>query len=378
MLHALTLPRTLFAPAAIAALPTEIAALSISRALVVSDHGVTHAGILARVLAAIGPGIEVVIADHATENPLDANADAGAQLYAAHNCDGVIAVGGGSVIDTAKYMALLATNPGPVADYAGIPDSVVNRCAKLLVIPTTAGTGSEASPDAGIHADATTASRGISTPQIVPHTAILDPQLTLSLPPYLTASTGIDALSHCIEGFCSTGGSALTHAWALQGIHGVLRHLRTAVKRSGDLPARTHMMAAAYAGGIAISAGLGPAHAIAITCSDQGFPHGILSGIGLICTLDLIQAHAPDRAAAVREAFGLHPTRSLSTAVAALMRELGLPATLHELGYHAPDVQRLATACHASPFNRTAPIHPGRAAYADMLATSLSPHASAC
>ncbi len=369
----LFLPRTLFGMHALASLAEELAMLGVSRPLLVTDRGVAAAGLAARTLAAAGERTAVVTFDAVTENPLFADVDGGAALYARERCDGVIALGGGSVIDPAKVIALLATNGGSVADYMGVPNAVHGPGAPLIVIPTTAGTGSEASPSSGIHPDAVTASVGMSSRHLVPTLAILDPGLTLSLPPRLTAATGIDALSHCIEGYLSTKSVPLGKAIALDGIARVAGSLRQAVKDGSDAAARSEMMLAAYAGGVSIGMGLGPAHAIALTCSDQGFHHGILSGIGLVATLDTTAGALPEAVARIRDAFGLDASRSLSQGVATLMRELGLPATLAELGYVPTDLAALARAAHASHFNLSAPVHPDEAGYRSMLERSLNP-----
>ncbi|NML43886.1 iron-containing alcohol dehydrogenase [Ramlibacter sp. G-1-2-2] len=368
-LTALHLPRTLCAAGAIAALPGELQALGMRRPLLMTDRGLVAAGVAARVAEACG--VASVLFDAVTENPLFADVDAAAALYARADCDGVVAVGGGSVIDTAKLVALLATNAGSVADYAGVPNAVHGPGAPLVAIPTTAGTGSEASPSAGLHPDATTASVGMNSRHLVPRLAVLDPDLTASLPPRLAAATGIDALSHCIEGYLSEREQPLGKAIALDGITRIARHLRRAVADRADVAARQEMMLAAYAGGVAIGMGLGPAHAIALSCSDQGFHHGVLSGIGLVATLDATAQRVPERMATVSTAFGLSVGTSLAQAVAALMRELGLPATLGELGYEARDVQALAAAAQRSHFNLSAPHRPDAAQYASFFARSL-------
>ena len=135
-------------------------------------------------------------------------------------------------------------------------------------------------------------------------------------------------------------------------------------------------MLAAFAGGISIGMGLGPAHAIAITCSDQGFHHGVLSGIGLVATLDATAGHMTARVAAVSEAFGLPPSTSLAQGVAALMRELSLPATLAELGYAAKDLPAMAAAAERSHFNLSAPFRPNASHYATFMSQSLRLEAS--
>ena len=368
---ALNLPRVLFAAGSLSALAGELEAFGVHKPLLVTDQGLVAAGLAAKAIAACGAGAVPVVFDNVTENPLFSDVDKGAALYALEGCDGVVALGGGSVIDTAKMIALLATNPGSVADYAGVRNAPHGPCAPLIVIPTTAGTGSEASPSAGIHPDARSPSVGMGSRHLVPKLAILDPDLTRSLPPRLTAATGIDALSHCIEGFLSKKDIPLGKSIALDGIARVARYLGRAVTHRDDAEARGEMMLAAFAGGTAIGMGLGPAHAVAIVCSDQGFHHGVLSGIGLVATLDATSAHVPERAAAVAVALGLQPAESLAQAIASLMRELGLPATLAELNYVSSDLQLLAAAAHQSHFNLFAPFHPTASDYAGMLAKSL-------
>ncbi len=371
MIASLQLPRTVFGAGALSCLDEELGRFGMQRPMLVTDQGIVTVGVVERVNAVLKQRTVAAILNDVTENPLFSDADRGAALYRTSNCDGVIALGGGSVIDTAKYIALLATNPGTVSAYAGNPAAKPRRCAPLAVIPTTAGTGSEASPDAGIHPDAATASTGMSSPAIVPHLAVLDPELTLTLPSRLTAATGIDAISHCVEGYLSSRMSPFADALALDGIQRAMAAIRDATQRGDDVRARAEMMAAAYAGGVAIGMGLGPAHAIAITCGDQGFHHGLLSGIGLVCSLDLVSRHAPNRAAAIAQALGLSPGASLSAAIADLMRALNLPATLVELGYRAVDVSALGSRAHASPFNLTARYHPSAAEYTEMIQRSL-------
>lgn len=367
---ALNLPRVLFAAGSLSALAGELEALGIQKPMLVTDQGLVGAGLAAKAIAACGSATPAVF-DNVTENPLFSDVDKGAAWYAQQGCDGVVALGGGSVIDTAKMIALLANNPGSVADYAGVRNAPHGPSAPLIVIPTTAGTGSEASPSAGIHPDAASPSVGMGSRHLVPRLAILDPDLTRSLPPRLTAATGIDALSHCIEGFLSKKDVPLGKSIALDGIRRVARYLRRAATDRNDAEARGEMMIAAFAGGAAIGMGLGPAHAVAIVCSDQGFHHGLLSGIGLVATLDATSAHVPELAAEVAVALGLERSQSLAQAVASLMRELGLPATLAELNYQAGDLQALAAAAHQSHFNFFAPYHPTASDYAGMLASSL-------
>ena len=372
IIPALHLPRTLLASGAIATLAGELRALNIRRPLLVTDRGIVQAGLAARGLTAIGDSAAPVVFDGVTENPIFSDVDNGAALYRREGCDGVVALGGGSVIDTAKLIALLATNAGSVANYVGVADATFGPGAAHIVIPTTAGTGSEVSASAGIHPDAQTPSVGMNSRHLIPTVAILDPDLTLSLPPRLTAATGIDALSHCIEGYLSRNDVLFAKSIALDGVARVSRHIRRAVADGRDVEARSEMMIAAYAGGVAIGMGLGPAHAVAITCSDQGFHHGILSGIGLVATLNLTIGRDAEGGREIAKAFGLNPSESLTRAIADLMRELGLPATLGEMGYSSKNVGALAEAAHRSHFNRSTRYHPTVSEYRAMINASLT------
>lgn len=371
MITALHLPRTLFAAGSLSALPAELDALGVRRPLLVTDRGLLAAGLADRVVAAIGHHAAAILFAEVTENPVFADADRGAELYARERCDGVVALGGGSVIDTAKCIALLSANPGNIADYALDPGALIAAAAPLVAIPTTAGTGSEADMHAGIHPDSASESVGVMSAHLLPRVAILDPELTVSLPPRLTAATGIDALTHCMEGYLSRNDAPFVKTIALEGAGRVMRNIRRAVADGSDLAARAEMMLAAYAGGVAISLGLGPAHAIALTCSDQGFQHGMLSGIGAVAALDGMAACQPERAMALADVMDVPRAASLGEAVAALMRELGLPATLGELGYVGRDPAALARAAHASFCNASAFHHPSESDYRSMIEGSL-------
>ena len=365
---ALQLPRTIFGTGSLSRLGEEVAGLHVRRPMLITDRGLRDTGIVDRVLQILGGPVAVF--DDVTPNPLYADVRSGARLFAERECDGVIAVGGGSVIDVGKYVALLGFNPGTVEDYAGRPDAPHGPAAPLVAVPTTAGSGSEASPDAGIHPDAATAAIGMSSRYLIPRIALLDPQLTVSLPPKLTAATGIDAISHCVEGYLASVTSPLSDAIALDGIARAMKSIRQATWNGGDIGSRGDMMVAAYAGGVSIGMGLGPAHAIANSCGDQGHHHGVLSGIGLVCVIDRVCNHAPDRSAAVLNALGVPSGTAPSSFIAALMRELGLPASLRELGYGPLDVLGLAKAAYASPFNRSSRFQPSVNDYAEMIGWS--------
>ena len=363
----LQLPRTLFAPGAISGLSGELDWLRIRRPLLVTDSGVVGAGLLARATDAL-PDPDVIVFDAVTENNVFTDADGGARLFRREACDGLIALGGGSVLDTAKCIAILAANPGSIADYALNPEARIEGAAPIIAVPTTAGTGSEVDIYAGIHPDSDSAGVGIASHHVVPKVAILDPELTLTLPPRGTAATGIDALSHCIEGYLSKDSVPLAKLIALDGLRRGTANIRRAVADGSDIAARGEMLLAAYSGGVAMSMGTGPAHAIALTCSDQGHPHGILSGIGVVMTLDRVLSRLPRQRTRLAEAMDVDPSQPLGAAFAQLMRDLGLPTSLAELGYEVRNPDAVARGAHAHFLNGFAHYPPSLAEYRAMIA----------
>jgi len=366
----LSIPKLLFGNGAVRALRDQLADLGARKPLLVTDRGLVACGVFARVLDTLGgssaESMRAVFAD-VPENPTYEGVDRAAALYRASGCDAVVAVGGGSVIDTAKLVAVLAGHPGAAQDYVGHSDRITRSTAALVAIPTTAGTGSEASPDAGLHPSANAPSSGVTSAYIVPRVAICDPELTLTLPPRLTAATALDALSHCIEGYLSSTNSPLVDTLALDGIGRAWAHMTAATDDGRDLAARGQLMLAAFAGGLAISKGLGPAHAIAIAAGDQGLHHGLLSGLGLVATAPLLQHKVPVRYADIACALGLAPDGEVASALRQMMLRLSLPASLEQMGYRLGSLPRLAGAAAASHFNLTSRYRPSAAEYAQMI-----------
>ncbi len=362
------LPRTYLGIGAIKHLALELRSLGSFRPLIVSDLGLMAIGIVDRVASALE---DCVTFAEVHSNPVFRDAEEAANLYRNEKCDAIVALGGGSVIDAAKFTGILVSNGGGVADYVG-PSNIECALPPLIAIPTTAGTGSECSPDAGIHPDETTSSVGTTNAKIVPAIAILDPELTLTLPPRLTAATGIDALSHCVEGLLSLGDSPFVEAFAMDGVRRTVRWLPRAVVAGDDIEARLNMQAAAYAGGVAIGKGLGPAHAMAISCSDEGLHHGVLSGIGLLATLELVLPHAGARADDLAAALGLTAPDAIKPCIEALMKNVGLPCSLREAGYVARDLDALAEAARVSHFNCSSRYWPSAAEYHTALAAQLA------
>ena len=370
MFSTLSLPRLFLGSGALSALPDALAWLGVRRPLLMSDRGLERAGAVAVTLRFLPDGACHFL--DVPENPTNDGADAAHAAYRAGGCDGVVALGGGSVIDTAKFVAALAGGyGGHAANLLGNAGIIGPDVVPLVAIPTTVGTGSESSPATGMHSTATTRTLGTRSQYLVPRVAICDPALARTLPARLIAATGMDAVSHCIEGFFAVPAHPVIDALALDGLACAVRAIHDAMTPDPMTPkgeaARAALMAAAFNGGVAIHKGLGPAHAIATACGDQGLHHGVLCAVALPSTVALVAPHAPAQAARLRAALGLAPGQDLAGALRALNQALGLPATLREAGYRAVSIRELVDYCVASPFNRTSPYVPSAAEYETLL-----------
>ena len=372
MLPFLQLPRIFFEFGAVSVLPAELSALGISRPLLVTDRNLLGLDAYARVRQTIPATIEYAVFADVPENPTVAAAHQCLDTYRARGCDGFVAVGGGSVIDCAKAAAFLVSHPGDLGDYLGRPDRIAATPAPLIAIPTTAGTGSEVSRGCGIHPDPTSRAKGLNHPLMVPKVAICDPELTLSLPPRLTAGTGMDALTHCVEGYLAKTVNPLVDAVALDGVQRLARHIERAVADGNDREARRQVMMAALQGGISIYKGLGPAHAISNTCGDRGLHHGVLTTLALPGVLRVLEPHAGEKMRALATAMGCGPDGSAADAIEGLNERLGLPRTIAALGYGDADLEEISSDAANSFFNLPSPYRPTRDEFRTILASQLS------
>ena len=369
MRPALVLPRLVFGAGSLARLGDELALLGVARPLLLSDRGLERAGIVATVRSA-APAMATAFLD-VPENPTAAGAEAALAAYREGGCDGVVALGGGSVIDTAKLVAAVAANPPHTAgEMNGRPDLIVNGVVPLIAIPTTVGTGSESSPVTGVHHSPTEAAVGTRHLALVPRLAICDPDLARSLPPRLIAATGIDALSHCIEGFFAEPAHPIVDALALDGAARVFADIHAAMNPDGDA-ARASLMAAAFQGGVAIHKGLGPAHAVALACGDQHVHHGTVIAVVLPRTTRLLARHLPTKAERLRQALRLAPDADIGDALEALIASLALPTSLTAAGYKRGELEPLLANTVGSHFNRVSPYVPTREEYRGILEESL-------
>jgi alcohol dehydrogenase class IV len=319
--------------------------LAVRRPLVVTDPGVRRAGLLDRLNLT-----PAAVFDAVDPNPSESNVLAALEAFRAHGCDGVLAVGGGSPIDCGKCVALLATHAPPLRQYAliegGLPKVTANK-PPLVAVPTTAGTGSEVGRGALVtFADG--AKLAVISPRLIPQAAVCDPELTLGLPPVLTAATGVDAISHCVETFCSPRFNPVTDAIALDGLSRAWRHLRRAVADGSDLSARGEMLMAALEGGLTFQKGLGAVHALSHPLG--GMPgkhlhHGTLNGVFLPHVLRFNADACPDKMDRMAAAIGLPGGGSaLPQAFADLLPELGLPSRLSDMGVTRQDLDSITDA----------------------------------
>ncbi|SFD96427.1 iron-containing alcohol dehydrogenase [Paracidovorax konjaci] len=363
---------------AVRLLAQECERAGISRPLVVTDPGVKAAGVLQRALDALS-GLPVAVFDQTPANPTEAAVRAAVEVYRAHGCDGLVAVGGGSAIDCAKGIAIAATHEGPLTHYATIEGGsprITERVAPLIAVPTTAGTGSEVARGAIIIVD-DHRKLGFHSWHLVPKAAICDPELTLGLPPHLTAATGMDAIAHCMETFMSSAFNPPADGIALDGLARGWAHIERATRDGQDREARLQMMSASMQGAMAFQKGLGCVHSLSHSLGgvNPRLHHGTLNAVFLPA---VVRFNAQD--AAVRRdrrlermahAMGLGSAADVPDAILDMSARLGLPTGLAAMGV-TPDawdgVIRGAMADHC---HKTNPREASVDDYRAMLAESM-------
>lgn len=337
---------------ALSALPEDLAALEVRRPLIVTDEGIVAAGLLARVQLLLP---DAPVFTGTPSNPTEEAVGAALALYREHHCDGLVAFGGGSPIDLAKGVALLATHAGDLEPYAAILGGIpkIGPVAPLIAIPTTAGTGSEVGRAALI---TLTDGRklGFIAPHLIPKRAICDPELLIGMPPRLTAATGMDALSHCIETYLSPRVNPPAEAIALDGAARLVPSIRAAVADPNDRTARWETMMGALEGGLTFQKGLGAVHGLSHALGGLKSPslhHGLLNAVLLPPVIHHNQEAAPEKMARLAAAMGLD---DLETGIAALNADIGLPASLAGMGIDegiVPAMAERAMADHSTATN---------------------------
>src|ERR1700736_3517292 len=359
---------------ALSALGEDAARLNVKRRLVVTDQGIVKAGLLDEALKPLrAAGLDPVSYDQVRANPGIALVDAGARYYQSERCDGLVAIGGGSSIDCAKGIGVVAVHGGSIGQYEWGKDPIHSRIPPLVAVPTTAGTGSEVT----LWAVITDPDRKVKfnvggTPNIAPWGALIAPALSVNLPAGVTAGTGMDALTHAVECYTMAYHQPFTDAVALLAMEYCGRYLRGAYAQGHNLEARYHMSMAAMLAGLSYGTdSAGAAHAMSQTAGGvHDAPHGALTARLLGPVMEYNHAGEPERFARMAAAFGLD-VRGVSMWRAAEMAveyvhkltvEVEIPS-LEELGFGKDEIPMLADKAAADPQSIGNPRDVDAAAY---------------
>jgi len=342
--------------------------LGVTKAQIVTDEGVAGSGVLDRIMAPLkDAGVATVLFDEVEVNPTVQTVDRAAGQYASQGCDGVIAVGGGSPLDVGKSVGVLATNPGTASDYLGM-DRVKIPCAPVIGVPTTAGTAAEITDVAVLSDHEKKIKVGLRSAHVAPRVALLDPLLTLSLPPGPTRDSGLDALTHAVEAYVSVNAWRASDALALKSIELVGRYLRGAVHNGQDIEARDGMLTASLLAGMAFhNTKLCLVHAITGPLGGAyNLPHGASNAIVLPHAMRFLLPGAVSKYVDIAIALG-EPVEGLSEreaaelavdAVEQLSEDVGLPEGLSVYGVKDEDLPALSETIEGSYMTPLSPRVP--------------------
>ncbi|MBV8186671.1 MAG: iron-containing alcohol dehydrogenase [Alphaproteobacteria bacterium] len=348
-------------------LPDACKALGFRRPLLVTDPGLAKLPMIGDALLALRKtGLEAASFSDLRPNPIASNVDSGVKVLRAGKHDGVIAWGGGSAIDTAKAIAFMAGQTRPMWDFEDIGDwwTRANAAAILptIAVPTTAGTGSETGRASVITNEQTHIKKVIFHPRMMPAIVIADPELTVGLPPRLTAGTGMDAFIHCLEAYCALGYHPYAEGIAVEGMRLVKDNLARAVKDGRDLAARSHMLAASQMGSTAFQKGLGAIHSLSHPVGAMlDTHHGLTNAVAMPYVLKFNRPAVDDKIKRLARWLGLaNPTfDGFLEWILALRREIAIPHTLAELGVKQSHLDTLAEMAAADPTAGGNPIRAG-------------------
>lgn len=343
--------KTILSCGAIAQVGPEAKKIGANRVLVVTDKGVTNAGLYDPVKKSLKTaGLEVGVFDGVLADPPDQIIDQCADIFRKGGYDLCLGLGGGSSLDTAKMVAALAANPGSVLDYVGL-DMVPQKGAPLVLVPTTAGTGSEATRVTVVTDEANNTKRAIYSDYLLPELAILDPELTLTMPPSITAETGMDALVHAIETYVSVKTTPFAEILALQAIGMIARHLPQAYAKGSNVLSRYNMILAANLAGSAFtSGGLGAVHGLAyVLGTEYHLSHGRSNATMLSHVMEFnlrgnLEKYANIAKAMGEDTEGLSPYKAalLSVeAVRSLIKNVNITDRLADYGIKRDDLSKL-------------------------------------
>ncbi len=363
-------------------LKSECARVGIRRPMIVTDKGVAAAGLAQRAIDATG-GLPVTVFDETPSNPTEAMVLKATAQYKDAGCDGLIAIGGGSSIDLAKGIAIAATHPGPLTTYATIEGGstkITEAAAPLIAIPTTAGTGSEVARGAIIILE-DGRKLGFHSWHLLPKSAICDAELTLGLPPALTAATGMDAIAHCIETFLAPAFNPPADGIALDGLERAWANIERATRDGTDRDARLNMMSASMQGAMAFQKGLGCVHSLSHPLGGvkvggkTGLHHGTLNAVVLPAVLRFNETAETvvrdNRYARMRRVMNLPAGADLAQAVHDLTACLGLPTGLRQMGVPDDALEHVVEGALLDHCHKTNPRIATADDYRRMLAESM-------
>ena len=348
-----------FGPGAREVLPKEIARLGFKKAFVATDKDLIKFGVADKVLKVLADaGIPYEVFSDIKPNPTTANVKAGVAAFAASGADFIIALGGGSSMDTAKAVGILTNTPefADVVSLEGVADTK-KKSVPIIALPTTAGTAAEVTINYVITDEANEKKMVCVDPNDIPVMAIVDAELMYTLPKSLTAATGMDALTHAIEGLITKGAWEMSDMFELKAIEMIARYLETAVNEPQNAEARNGMAVAQYIAGMAFSnVGLGVVHGMAHPMGAIfDIPHGVANALLLPTIMEFNMPAAVDKYVQIAKAMDVYSTgmskeeaaQAAVDAVRALAIRVGIPQHLTELGINEGDLDRLATAAAA-------------------------------
>jgi 4-hydroxybutyrate dehydrogenase len=344
-------------------LADECERIGIKKPLIVTDAGVRAAGVLQQVLEALPAAMRGAVYDGTPPNPNEAAVREAVALFRQHGCDGLIAVGGGSSIDCAKGAAIAARHDGPLKAFATIEGGspkITDACVPLIAVPTTAGTGSEVARGAIVIVD-DGRKLGFHSWFLLPKAAICDPELTLGLPPLLTAATGMDAIAHCMETFMAPPYNPPADGIALDGLARGWSHIERATRDGTDIDARLQMMSTSAQGALAFQKGLGCVHSLSHSLGgvNPKLHHGTLNAMFLPAVIRF-NASAESmgkerRLERMAQAIGAAGPSEVPDAIRALNQRLGLPSGLAAMGVRREWFDRIVDGALADHCHKTNP-----------------------
>jgi alcohol dehydrogenase class IV len=360
-------------------LPDTCRELGIQRPLLVTDPGLAKLAMVQQALSRNeSVGIPTGVFSDVKPNPVSRNVEAGLQAYRAGRHDGVIAFGGGSALDAGKTIAFMTGQTRPMWDFEDIGDywkrANAAGIAPIIAVPTTAGTGSEVGRAAVILNEADHTKRILFHPKMLPSAVISDPELTVGLPPPITAATGMDALAHCLEAYCVPSYHPIAEGIAVEGVRLIKEWLPVAVRDGKNVTARAHMMAAASMGAAAFQKGLGAIHALSHPVGAlYDTHHGLTNGVVMPYVLAFNRKAIDGKLTRLAAWLGL-PNPSFDAVlkwVLALREQIKIPRTLRELGVGEDRLEELARMAAVDPTAGGNPIAVGVAELKSMFVAAI-------